>query len=139
MNTGNALGDICIPGCVVWGIDSMRWCIYYADGSIYTGEDGVGVAEAPVVGVQFIAQEDPKHVWVALSGSDYFIWDVRDGIAKWRCCDYAGYQTYMREIGLKKVLVGSWIGDNEYEEISRRVLDDLQVGRKSGFAWWEKR
>jgi len=116
----------------------VKYCIYYDDGTVHTGKGINGVAEARVTGVQFIAQEDPDHVWVALSGTDYFIWDTRDGITKWYCADNAGRENYMREPGWKKVLIGSWIGDETFREISRRVSADLQVGKKTGYAWWEK-
>ena len=114
----------------------MRWCIYYSDGSKFSYQDGDPEA-APCVGVQFIAQEDQSHNWVALCNFDYYIWDTRDGVEKWYCADNVGRENYMREIGWRKVLIGSWIGDVRYEEISRQVTEDIQTARKAGYMPWE--
>jgi len=111
----------------------MRWCIYYADGSTYIGD----VADAPVVGVQLIAQEDRANGWNALCNFPFYIWDTRDGITKWYCASESGRENYMREVGWKKVLIGSWIGDEQYQKISDRVKNDNQFAMKTGYAWWE--
>ena len=114
----------------------MKWAIYYSDGSIYTYQDG-NPEDAPVIGVQYIAQEDKNNNWVSLCNSDFYIWDKRDGVEKWYCASNAGRENYMRHPGWKKVLIGEWIGDLTYTAISKRVTDDIQVARKTGYAHWE--
>jgi hypothetical protein len=115
---------------------TIKWCIYYSDRSKYSYLDG-RPEKAPVVGVQFIAQSSESNIWEALCNQDFYIWDTRDGVTKWYCADNAGRENYMREIGWRKVLIGSWIGDETYESISRQVSHDIQVGRKAGYAPWE--
>jgi hypothetical protein len=115
----------------------MKWCAYYGDGSKFSYLDG-NVKDVPPAGVQYVAQEDSTHGYVALSNFDYYLWDDRGDGEKWYCADIVGYWLYMLKPGWKKVLFGEWIGDSRYEEISKQVSNDIQVARKTGFAPWEK-
>ena len=116
----------------------MRWCIYYSDGSTYSYKDGPP-QNAPVTGVQFVAQVNKANKWVALCNCDFILWDERDGIEQWYPADNSGRENYMRKEGWRKVLICEWIGDESYEKLSDRVSNDLQVARKTGYAWWEYR
>ena len=115
----------------------MKWCIYYSD-SIYTYLDGE-VKDAPGIGVQYIAQEDKNHNWVSFSGDDYYYWDDKGDGAKWWQGDRIAFNIYLIQPGWKKVLFGEMLSEERFTEISRRVSEDLQVARKTGYTPWERK
>lgn len=112
----------------------MKWCIYYSDGSIFTHEDG-GPEDAPSIDVQYIAQEDKNVGFVSFCGRDYYHWDE----GRWWRADQIGFLLYMMKPGWKKVLFGEMISEERFTEISRRVSEDIQIQRKTGYMPWERK
>jgi len=115
----------------------VKWQIYYSDSSTFSNRDGAA-EYAPAIGVQVIAQEDRDHNFTAISGDDYYCWDNKGGGYKWWGADHIGFILYLMKPGFKKVLFGEMIDGDKFTEIHRRVSEDLQVGRKTGYAPWER-
>jgi hypothetical protein len=116
----------------------MKWQIYYSDGSTFNELDGLA-EQAPAVGVQVIAQADKDLNFTAISGDDYYVWDDKGGGFRWWGADHIGFILYMIQPGWRKVLFGEMIDGEKFTEIHRHASEDLQVGRKTGFAPWERK
>jgi len=116
----------------------MKWAIYYSDGSIFTYQEG-DPEDAPVIGVQFIAQEDKDHNWSSLSKDPYYYWaDLGDGY-RFYAADWVGFFLHLIKPGWKLFFLGEQIGNERFAEISRRVSEDIQVALKTGYAPGERR
>lgn len=92
------------------------WRVYYGDGSTYAGD----VAQAPARDVQVIAQSHPEYGWLALSGSDYYVW--RGG--RWFGVDRFGLYDYLIEPGWRKVLFGRTLTSDEFDAVWQRMMAD---------------
>ncbi len=95
----------------------LRFCIYYSDGSTYSGDPFL----APQTGVQVVVTEDPKAKdgFVTKSMRDAFFWDGE----RWRSCDEPGMWDYLLEFeGPKAVLFGRWMKrDEDFYAIKSRA------------------
>ena len=108
------------------------WEILYADGSVFTSEDG-GPEWAPRTGVQAILQDDPD-VGVQLLGSSDGSWFWRFG--RWWPSDQRSCHTY-RTSSLGEWCLeveGEWVPDARWWEIQQMVKD-----RKSAWKPGERR
>jgi len=111
-----------------------KWCIFYSNGTFHSSEDGLETA--PVIGIQLIAQEDPRKGWLILGELPFHIWDTRDGITRWWGASDSGRENYIRKPGYKIVLIGEWIGDETYQKIFEHVSELVQQVRKTGQVHW---
>ena len=93
------------------------WRIYYADGLIFTSEDGLS-KDAPSRGIQAIVQDHPDVGVEIVTGGDYYVNENEH----WRSVDIFGLFDYLMESGL--VLFGRTISRKEYQEIMRVALKD---------------
>lgn len=106
---------------------SLKWKIYYDDGSTYSDELG-DPFEAPARGVQIIAIEHPE-VGRELLGKEDFYW-YRDG--RWFGGDNFGMYDYLLFPGPKKVIFGRVISSVEFQKIIKRCNVDDYLPLKSG-------
>jgi len=112
----------------------MHWKIYYNDRSTFSSLDG-DPEDAPTRGVQVIAQDDPRLVWVTQAKSDYYIWDDRgDGPRFWGVDLFGLWEYLFTKPGKKIALAGMTIGSFDYDEIWRDAVNDPMFGRKATFA-----
>lgn len=93
----------------------MDWKIYYGDGSTYSGS----LEEAPTRDVQAIVQPCKKTGWALQHTTDYYVW--RDDLNEWRGTDINGLWDYLTRNGMKKVLFGRTLLDEEYTAIFRQA------------------
>lgn len=102
----------------------FSWRIYYGDGSTYDGP----VEDAPARNVQIIAQADPDHGWIALSGTDYYIWRGD----RWFGVNADALYDYLIDPGWKKVLFGRMLSSAEYNAVWQRLAADTDLPQKTG-------
>lgn len=106
----------------------MGWKVYYGDGSTFSGDDGE-FSLAPARGVQVIVQDHPGVGMELVTGADYYVWG-----GCWRGVDIFGLFDYLIEPGMKKVIFGRTITQDEYNKIMRGANLD-----KSGWLSKERR
>lgn len=102
-------------------VRSMRFIIFYGDGSTHEGETSEDAFRAPVVDVQVIAQGHPEATIgrYLLHSTPYYLWLPE---ALWIPADQPGYDDYMTRVGFPKyVLRGRTMGNTSdfHKVISR--------------------
>ena len=102
------------------------WRIYYADGAMYSTEDG-SPFDAPALGVQAIAQEDREVGRTLLSRHEFYWWTG----SEWFGGDIFGLWDYLASPGPKRVAFGRSMTTPEYQAIMRKATDDPYLPRKS--------
>lgn len=114
-----------------------RWCIYYADGSFLRDCD-ISPENVPRRGIQVIAVEDNDAGQAFLRNNDYYWWDYE--IDSWSSGDIFGLFDYLLEPGVKIVLFGRTISNDEYRAIMiKAVSGDDYLPRKSARHEWERK
>lgn len=108
----------------------MRWKIFYSD-STYVGP----VKDAPTRDVQIILQEDDRVGWATVHQKDYYIWEYD----RWIGTDEFGFWDYMARPGMKKVLFGRTLTNEEFQEVYYRAKAERNFGRKEGFLRGERK
>lgn len=111
---------------------TLRWRIYYGDGSTFDGRDGPA-SDAPARDVQMIAVADPDHGWYLVRSTDYYWWLPND---TWNGGDIFGLFDYLIEPGLKRVLFGRTIETARFRAIFDRAMNDPEIPQKTG--WWPR-
>jgi len=107
---------------------SIRWKIYYGDGSIYIPGDPFS---APSRNVQAIINHDADHEWALVNNFDYYWYDEdRD---KWNGGDLFGLYDYLLQSGHKKVVFGRTLDDIHYQDILIKIMNDPDIPKKTGF------
>jgi len=107
------------------------WEVHYRDETFITSEDTTPFGIEKRDGVQVIIQGDDEHRWVTVAGHDYYMWDVRGGIAKWFGGNREGLSTYLRQPGYKCVLIGEMIDKVLFRKIMNAARKRL--GDKAGY------
>lgn len=120
------------------GVYTVKWKIYYSDGSTFSSEDATPFSLERRVGVQVIIQEHLDKGWIALSGYDYFMWDDKGAGAKWWKGDEAGFFQYITQPGSKCILLGEWVDDVVYNKILERAQKDRMFCNKTGYKNYER-
>ena len=105
--------------------------IYYSDGSTYDGE----IENTPTRDVQVIVQPCPRTGWAMQHTTDYYVW--REDLDEWRGTDIFGLWDYLARDGMKKVLFGRTISNEEYNDVYQRAKAERNE-KKSGFAARER-
>lgn len=113
----------------------MEWKIFYADGA-YSDEDGLP-EDAPKRGVQAIAVADPDIGRRIERSEDHYIWTPENG--GWRGVDKFGLFDYLIESGVKIVLFGRTISEDDYRAIWDRVSRDSDLPPRSAISPSERR
>ena len=112
----------------------MEWKIFYPDGS-YSDEDGPPEL-APKCGVQAIAVKD-KTVGRRIERSeDFYIYTPEHG--GWRGANQFRMTEYLMMPGLKIVLFGRTLVDDDYRAVLDRATTDSYLPRKSAILGYEK-
>lgn len=91
----------------------LEWAVVYADGSIFTNEDGEPW-ECPRGGVQAVVEADPAVGHVVHKRGDIYVYDPDWGKPNWRIMDQWGLAQHMLTPGLKCVLFGSYVSNEAY-------------------------
>lgn len=112
---------------------SLRWRIYYGDGTTFDVRDGHAF-DAPARNVQMIAVADPDHGWYLCRSDDYYWWLPQTDT--WQGGDKFGLFDYLIEPGPKRVLFGRTIGNAQFNAIFDRAMNDPEIPQKSG---WQPR
>ena len=107
------------------------WKVYYSNGSTISSQDASPWSIVRRNGIQVIVEESPEHIWVTISGSDYYIWDERYEVARWLGVDQFGFYDYMLKPGHRCVLFGETISASEFRKIFDRAQAEL--GNKEVF------
>ena len=94
----------------------QSWCIYYADGGVFTNEDGVPFA-APAFGVLAIWQ----HGHDLLFNKDYYLWHAEKRC--WLEVDWVGLIDWLTIAApvIEAVKVGRVVPRQEFKAVMRRV------------------
>ena len=117
----------------------MNWKIYYGDGSTFSSQDGSPWI-VPARDVQVIVMIDKDHGWRTQAGSDYYVWDGRDGETRWWGLkdDFALYD-YLIDPGYKRVLFGRTITSDQFSKIFKQATEDPDFPQKTAFANKERK
>lgn len=108
------------------------WEVFFSDGSSISSEDATPFSIEHREDVQVIIQPNNKHVWVTVSGADYYYWEDKGKGAKWwPCNDRSGLDHYLRRPGYKCVLFGSWIEPEDFTKVFE--LARSKFGEKPSF------
>lgn len=107
----------------------MEWKIFYSN-STYSDLDGPPEL-APKRDVQTIAVKSESAGRRIERGSDFYIWTPDNGV--WRGVDFFGLYDYMIEPGMKIVLFGRVLSDDEYSQIWLRAAHDPDLPPKSAY------
>lgn len=112
---------------------SLRWRIYYGDGTVY---DPGNPFDAPAQNVQMIANGDRNHGWSLARSNDYY-WYEED-LDEWNGGDIFGLWDYLTRPGHKKVLFGRTILTEEFQAILTRAVNDPDIPQKTGWYQMER-
>lgn len=115
-----------------------KWLIYYGDGTKVYDQD-CSPEFVPKRDVQVITVEDRDSGQLFLRSDDYYWWDYR--IGRWSSGDIFGLFDYLVEPGIKVVLFGRTIGNEEYRKIMDLAMSDENqyMPRKSAYHPYERR
>jgi len=109
----------------------MFWKIYYSDETTISSKEASPFELDRRSDVQVIVQKSPEHNWITRSGSDYYVWDNRDGEARWWGVDIFGLHHYLLQPGARCVLFGVTIGNDRFRKIFDRARSEF--GNKEAF------
>ena len=107
---------------------NVNWKIYYGDGSTYSDQDG-SPEEAQKVNCLAIVQTNDVTGHSVEHTTDYYCWFS----PYWRGCDIFGLWDYLSQPGVKVVLFGRWVSNEDYKKILQRALKDPDIPKRS--AW----
>lgn len=107
----------------------FKWKIYYGDGTVY--DQNQSPYHAPAVNVQAIALASKDHGYTIFSLVDYY-WYEADADT-WLGGDQIGYFDYMTRKGVKQVLFGRYITDENFQAIINRIVSDPDLPEKTGW------
>jgi len=110
--------------------DAVKYKLFYADGSVYTDEDGPP-ENAPARGVMVAVQADDTVGLELVKGSDYYVYRPDGG--GWFGVDIFGLWDYLLDPGLKVVKFGRTINNKEYSDIIKQAMEDDYLPDKSGW------
>lgn len=108
---------------------TFRWKIYYGDGETYNNTSG-SPFDAPARNVQMIAVADPNHGWYLCRSNDYYWYHPEQD--HWQGGDIFGLWDYLIQPGVKKVLFGRTISNEEYTSILTHAYNDPEIPQKTG-------
>jgi hypothetical protein len=120
---------------------TMRWRIYYGDGSTYDGEgiptfpstNGDGASSPPSARDVQVIMQDHDYVGKELAtGADYYIFD--DKMQKWRGVDLFGLFDFLLDSGI--ILFGRTISNEEYQKILNGAIKEKE---KNGWTVLEQK
>lgn len=95
----------------------MKWFrIYYRGGKIYEGPPEL----APKKAVQIVLMESRYHVLELHDSADYFVWKDE----RWYPATADAMWFYLAGPGVKIVLFGEYIDDDEFNEIKVKAIHD---------------
>lgn len=106
------------------------WKIFYDGGGTFSNRDG-SPQEAPARGVQVIIQSSDRVGRAVVRSSDYYIFSARCG--GWEGVDIFGLWDYLASPGFKVVKFGRTIGNQEWNDVLIRAVDDPELPRKSNW------
>lgn len=112
------------------------WRVYYGNGETFTSDQG-GAHDAPRTDVQIIAQQDQSMGWELLSSSDYYYYE--EDRRNWYIADVFTIFDHLIRAKYPVILFGRMISDDEFTEITKRVLDDLPTPKtawRRGMPGW---
>lgn len=109
-----------VNGTILIPTHTHKYRVYYADGSIYSGDP----AKAPVFGVLAIVEFDKIAGRRIVSRSDYYCLDDRGEGLSWFEADYIGFIDYLATPGYKRVLFGRLVSNKTFDEIYQHALTD---------------
>lgn len=115
-----------------------KWIIYYGDGSKVYDKD-CNPEDVPRRDIQVITVEDEDVGQAFVRNSDYYWWDYKMNC--WSGGDIFGLFDYLIEPGVKIVLFGRTITNDEYREILSRAMNETDgyMPRKSARHGWERK
>lgn len=114
----------------------MQWKIYYGDGSTYSDLDGPPEL-APKRDVQAIPHTSGLTGHRVERTNDYYVWTPERG--GWRGVDQFGLFDYLIEPGVKIVLFGRMLNNEEYRAILAQSSRDPDLPKRSAWMPEERR
>ncbi len=107
-----------------------RWRLYYADGTIFSSDDGLP-GDAPAFGVQCAVQPDPEVGRLCLNGWDWYYY--HHGHREWWGSDLHGLLDHLlHRTPITAICQGRNVHNTDYRRIMKRAQQDPDFPRKSG-------
>lgn len=111
----------------------MKFKVFYADGSVYSG----AVETTPTDNVLVIVERSREHGRRLVSNGDYYCWDAKR--ERWFPGDFMHFVQYLREDGMKRVLFGRTVENDEWNDVMRRATNDPDFPAKTGYDFHERK
>ena len=108
--------------------ESLKWKIFYGDGSTITDEDSAP-ENVPKRNVQVIVMEDKDCGRYIDRGNDFYLW--RDW--GWYSADAYGLWDYLEQPGKKIVLFGRTISNRDFKKLFAVAVNDPYLPEKTSF------
>lgn len=109
------------------------WRIYYSDKTYISNEDCSPYSVERRGDVQVIVQDNKGVGWYTQSGDDYYVWDDRGRGARWWGVDRFGLYSYLKKPGMKCILFGETIENEDFYDIIRMIKEDETLPPKAGY------
>lgn len=109
----------------------MLFKVWYGDGSTFIGHESDDAYRCPGRNVQMVTVADPEHGWRLIPAGDYYWW-LHDQHS-WYSGDHFGLWDHLTLPGPTRVLFGRTIPTPEFRAILQRAIDDVELGRKTGW------
>jgi len=107
---------------------SLRWRLYYGDGSTYDPGDPY---EAPAFDVQMIANGSQEHGWSLIREVDFYWYEEETDM--WNGGEKFGLWDYLCQPGKKKVVFGRNTTNENFNKILNRAINDPDIPQKTGW------
>lgn len=119
----------------------MKWKVYYSNGTTISDHELTPFSIQVRTGVQVIIVADDESGWRTVTGSDFYIWDIRNGDEgpRWYPANSYDLAFYLSRPGYKCVLFGEFVNKKRYREIMNQALNDPDFGEKSTWGAEERR
>jgi len=109
----------------------MKFKVFYVDGTVYTGT----VEATPTDNVLVIVEYSKEHGRRLVTNGDYYCWDEKR--QRWFPGDMMHFIQYLREYGMKRVLFGRTVDNEEWNEVMKRATSDPDFPPKTGYDFLE--
>ena len=108
----------------------MDYKVYYSDGTTYAGDP----FKAPAMDVQIILHADKEHGRRMVTGADYYVWEFES----WYPVDQIGMFCYLIRPGVKRVLIGHMIPNEQYGVIRAAAEADTDFPERTAYHLFER-
>jgi hypothetical protein len=109
----------------------LQWRVYYGNGDTFSDKNGEP-SQAPAQNVQAVAVIDREVGRFILSHWDYYWFD--HDTDRWWGGDQFGMWDYLTRPGWKRVLFGRSLGNDSFNAVMRRAVNDPDLPVKTGWS-----